>query len=140
FNYGEQCGAITHGSNHVRFVGPEFSLRLTTSAPITYVLSESSFFLEQTEDFLLGPDETLRDGVDRSAREFLEETDAWWRTWARRLALPLEWQEAVLRAAITLKLCTFEDTGAIVAAMTTSIPEAAHTERNWDYRYCWLRD
>jgi hypothetical protein len=58
----------------------------------------------------------------------------------RGLAVPFEWQEAVIRAAITLKLCSFDDTGAIIAAMTSSIPEAPSTARNWDYRYCWLRD
>src|SRR5207248_7846172 len=79
-------------------------------------------------------------GIEDTAREFEEQTALYWRHWTRRLALPLEWQEAVIRSAITLKLCQFEETGAIVAAMTTSIPEAPNTQRNWDYRYCWLRD
>src|SRR5690606_26503628 len=64
----------------------------------------------------------------------------YWRDWSRYLAIPFEWQDAVIRAAITLKLSAYEDTGAIIAAPTTSIPEAPNTERNWDYRYCWLRD
>jgi GH15 family glucan-1,4-alpha-glucosidase len=54
--------------------------------------------------------------------------------------VPADWQEAVIRSAFTLKLCTYEDTGAVLAALTTSIPEAADSTRNWDYRYCWLRD
>jgi GH15 family glucan-1,4-alpha-glucosidase len=58
----------------------------------------------------------------------------------RGLAVPLEWQKVVIRAAITLKLCQHEETGAIVAALTTSISEAADSGRNWDYRYCWIRD
>jgi GH15 family glucan-1,4-alpha-glucosidase len=58
----------------------------------------------------------------------------------RSLAIPFEWQEAVIRAAITLKLCSYEDTGAIIAAITTSVPESADSGRNWDYRYCWIRD
>jgi GH15 family glucan-1,4-alpha-glucosidase len=70
----------------------------------------------------------------------LHQTSDHWRDWVRGLAIPLEWQTQVIRAAITLKLCQHEETGAIVAALTTSIPEAANSGRNWDYRYCWIRD
>ena len=62
------------------------------------------------------------------------------RSWTRSLSIPFEWQDEVIRAAITLKLCQYEGTGAIVAALTTSIPESPDSGRNWDYRYCWLRD
>jgi GH15 family glucan-1,4-alpha-glucosidase len=140
FNYGAEAPQITHGSNHVRYVGQQRTLRLTTNAPIAYVLAETAFLLEEPVSFLLGPDETLREGVEQIAAEFEEATERHWREWVRRLSLPLEWQDAVIRCAITLKLCTFEETGAIVAALTTSIPEAPGTQRNWDYRYCWLRD
>src|SRR5206468_756370 len=89
---------------------------------------------------LMRPDGTLGGRIEENAREFADQTSLYWRHWTRRLALPLEWQEAVIRAAITLKMCQFEETGAIVAAMTTSIPEAPDSGRNWDYRHCWLRD
>ncbi|MCA0422781.1 MAG: glycoside hydrolase family 15 protein, partial [Proteobacteria bacterium] len=70
----------------------------------------------------------------------LDRTREEWRHWVRGLATPVEWQQAVIRSAIALKLCQHEETGAIVAALTTSIPEHAGSGRNWDYRYCWLRD
>src|SRR5208283_1182349 len=78
--------------------------------------------------------------VRSSTEAMLADTTAYWMHWVRTLAVPLEWQEAVIRAAITLKLCVYEETGAIVAALTTSIPEAPGSGRNWDYRFCWLRD
>jgi pentatricopeptide repeat protein len=140
FNWGAQVPTITSGSHHIRYVGDALTLRLQTDASISHVLQRQPFLLTRPIDFLLGPDETLDNGVSETARHFEQETLAYWRHWTRRLAVPLEWQDAVIRAAITLKLSTFEDTGAIIAAMTTSIPEAPHTARNWDYRYCWLRD
>ena len=132
--------AITHGSNHVRYVMPELTLRLTTNASITAVLEEVPFVVEHPLTFVLGPDETLQDAVPETGRRFLEQTLAFWNEWVRYLGIPFEWQDAVIRAAITLKLNTFDDTGAIIAAMTTSLPEAPGSARNWDYRYCWLRD
>jgi len=140
FGYGALTPEITHGSNHIRYVSPERVLRLTTDAPVSYLLAETPFVLESSMHFVLGADETLDDSPARVAREFQEQTESHWRQWTRRLAIPPEWQDAVIRAAITLKLCTFEETGAIIAAMTTSIPEAPGSGRNWDYRYCWLRD
>ncbi|MEQ8379260.1 glycoside hydrolase family 15 protein [Parvibaculum sp.] len=140
FNYGLREPDVTRGSNHMRFLHSGLALRLTTNAPVTYLLDETAFNLTNPISFILGPDETLTGGIEDTARQFEERTEDYWTRWVRRLALPLEWQQAVIRAAITLKLCCFEETGAIVAAMTTSIPEAADTERNWDYRFCWLRD
>lgn len=131
---------ITRGSHHLRYVLPEQTLRLNTSVPLTYVVDERWFLLTAPVSLLLGPDETLVGAIEDTAREFEEHTALHWRGWTRRLALPYEWQDVVIRSAITLKLCQFEETGAIVAAMTTSIPEAADSGRNWDYRYCWLRD
>jgi GH15 family glucan-1,4-alpha-glucosidase len=140
FGWGEQRPEITRGSNHLRFVGPFQTLRLTTDVSISYVIEERPFLVDLPVSFVLGADETLRADIDTSARESLERTLEHWQSWTRSLSIPFEWQEAVIRAAITLKLCNFEESGAIVAAMTTSIPEAPGTERNWDYRYCWLRD
>ncbi|HEV2671417.1 MAG TPA: glycoside hydrolase family 15 protein [Gemmatimonadales bacterium] len=138
--YGRPLVATTYGSNHIRYVGKEIVLRLTSDVPITSVLEENAFFLDEVVTLVLGPDETLQDAADETGKRFLSETTAYWREWVRSLAIPFEWQDAVIRAAITLKLNVFEDTGAIIAALTTSIPEAADSSRNWDYRFCWLRD
>ncbi|MHA7600548.1 glycoside hydrolase family 15 protein [Alicycliphilus sp. T452] len=140
YDWGQTRPTITHGSNHVRYVGSAFALRLNTDAPVTYVLSGQPFTAQREYNFLLGADETLAEGIGDTARHCEQETTAYWKHWTQRLHLPLEWQDAVIRAAITLKMSLFEDTGAIVAAMTTSIPESARSGRNWDYRYCWLRD
>ncbi len=140
FDWGRRAPGLTQGSNHLRFVGDDLTLRLNTDAPLSYVLSQEPFVVTREYNFLLGSDETLADGIGDTARHFEQETAAYWRHWSQRLHIPLEWQDAVIRAAITLKLSLFEDTGAIIAAMTTSIPEAASSGRNWDYRYCWLRD
>jgi GH15 family glucan-1,4-alpha-glucosidase len=142
-DYGARPCARTLGSNHIRFVGTETTLRLTTDAPVSHIHAERTFRLEEPIAMFLGPDESFEGDVAMTAQRMLRETQLAWRTWVRTLSVPLEWQEAVIRAAITLKLCAYEETGAIVAALTTSIPEHSDETgqaRNWDYRYCWLRD
>ena len=140
FNYGASRPETTWGSNHIRYVASGQVLRLTTDASITAILQETPFFLEDSITLLLGPDETVHEAPGEVGRRFCEETVQFWRTWVRTLAIPYEWQSVVIRAAITLKMNAFDDTGAIIAAMTTSIPESAGSARTWDYRYCWLRD
>lgn len=141
FDWGRKApDEVTRGSNHIRYVGPDMTLRLNTNASISHILACQPFVLTREYDFLFGVDETLMDGIGDTAKRFEQETIAYWGEWSKRLAIPFEYQEAVIRAAITLKLSLYEDTGAIVAAMTTSIPEAPGSQRNWDYRYCWLRD
>lgn len=140
FDYGATLPSRTLGSNHIRFTAPGAALRLTTDAPIAYVDAESEFVVTHPLTLVLGPDESLAASLTHTAREFQERTAEYWIEWVRYLSVPFEWQDAVIRAAITLKLCSCEETGAILAALTTSVPEAAGTQRNWDYRYCWLRD
>lgn len=139
-NYGGERVQKTFGSNHIRFLLPGLVLRLTTDCSVTTISEELPFFLEDSVTLILGPDETLTDAPSQVSRRFLEDTTSYWLEWVRNLAIPFEWQEAVIRSAITLKLNTYDETGAIIAAVTTSIPEAANTVRTWDYRYCWLRD
>jgi GH15 family glucan-1,4-alpha-glucosidase len=77
---------------------------------------------------------------ERDAERALRETDSWWRDWSAKCTYQGKWHEAVLRSLITLKALTYLPTGGIVAAATTSLPEQIGGKRNWDYRYCWLRD
>jgi GH15 family glucan-1,4-alpha-glucosidase len=70
----------------------------------------------------------------------LRETENWWRNWSERCTYQGRWRAAVVRSLITLKALTFASTGGLVAAPTTSLPEQPGGVRNWDYRYCWLRD
>ena len=139
-DWGARRAETTHGSNHIRYLCTDVTFRLTTDCPVTHILNERVFRLERPLAFFFGPDEGYDQDVGPGVASVLDRTVAYWQDWVRTLYLPLEWQEAVIRAAITLKLCAYEETGAIVAAMTTSVPEFPESGRNWDYRYCWIRD
>jgi len=140
FGYGAAEADTVRGTNHVRFLGGSEGLRLSTDAPVGYVLEGRAYRVESDQHFFLGPDEPFGGNLRAEIRQMEEQTRKYWQLWVRGLAIPLEWQDEVIRCAITLKLCQHEETGAIVAALTTSIPEAPGSERNWDYRYCWIRD
>lgn len=140
FDYGSTEPRHTIGSNHIRYIGSDSAMRVTTDAPISYIENETLFVLDQPINLIFSQDESFESPIAHTARDFAERTHEFWLEWVRDLAIPFEWQDAVIRAAITLKLCEYEETGAIVAALTTSLPEHANSGRNWDYRFCWLRD
>jgi GH15 family glucan-1,4-alpha-glucosidase len=140
FGYGKPYSDRVVGSNHIRYIGMDSVVRVTTDAPVSYIVDETTFALTRPVTLIIGQDEPFLSAIGTTAREFEHRTREHWELWVRGLAVPFEWQTEVIRAAITLKLCSYEDTGGIVAAHTTSISEAPATSRNWDYRYCWLRD
>lgn len=138
--WGDPAVETTSGSNHIRYLLEGMQLRLTTSAPVGSITDERVFRVERPLHFFLGPDESFGGDIAITIEEMLTYTTRHWQGWSRGLATPFMWQDVVIRSAITLKLCQHEETGAIVAALTSSIPEHAGSERNWDYRYCWIRD
>jgi GH15 family glucan-1,4-alpha-glucosidase len=139
-NYGERLCRGIPGSHHIRYVARDQDMRVTTNASIAAILEQRVVVLDDTLAFIFGPDEPIAESVLLLSQRMLDSTRQYWNDWVRSLAVPFEWQEAVIRSAITLKLCSYEDTGAIIAAITTSIPESADSGRNWDYRFCWIRD
>lgn len=127
------------GSNHIAFKGYDAELRLTTNASLSYLDGEP-FALTTTKHFVLAWGAPVEEALEPLCERFLRETVKYWQQWVKHCDVPSIYQEEVIRSALALKLHCFEDTGAIVAALTTSIPEAPGSGRTWDYRYCWLRD
>jgi GH15 family glucan-1,4-alpha-glucosidase len=131
--------AVLQGSNHLRFDGFASPLRLTTDIPLSY-LAGRPFALTSKRHLALTWGAPIEEPLPPLSDRFLGETLRYWQRWVKHCEIPPLYQREVIRSALVLKLHCFEDTGAIVAAMTTSIPEAAGSGRTWDYRYCWLRD
>lgn len=127
------------GSHHVSYYGYDEELRLTTDAPLSY-LDGAPFALSERRHFVLAWGAPVEEPLEPLCERFLRETVRYWQQWVKHCEVPPMYQDEVIRSALALKLHCFEDTGAIVAAMTTSIPEAPGSGRTWDYRYCWLRD
>ncbi len=127
------------GSHHVQWQGYTAPLRLTTDASLAR-LSGQPFALTATKYFVLAWGAPVEEELGPLCERFRASTEAYWRTWVKHCDVPAWWQNEVIRSALVLKLHCAEDTGAIVAALTTSLPEAPGTGRTWDYRYCWLRD
>ena len=138
--YGEVVPEISAGSNHLRFLGLESMVRLTSNISLTYLLNEESFVLNETKYLALTWGPPLESALQETSENFLTKTSAYWHHWVKSASIGNFFQREGIRSALILKIHQYEDTGAIVAATTTSLPESPGSTRNWDYRFCWMRD
>lgn len=149
FDYGRQTHEILIDANGATFKTSTMSLALSTAVPLRndghggvsaeFVLSEG-----KSQVFILR-DDCSEGGVpcapsEELAEELLRGTVKFWQNWLSACTYHGRWRDQVHRSALALKLLTFEPTGAIIAAPTTSLPEVIGGARNWDYRYTWMRD
>jgi len=139
FGYGWGSPEKTRGTNHIRYLLPNFAIRVTTNAPISYIVDEVLFEVTETTSFVLMPDESLKESLNEITTAYLDKTIDYWYEFSRVLSIPFEWQEQVVRSCIALKMCSFEETGAMMAAITSSIPVDPKSQGH-DLRFCWLRD
>jgi GH15 family glucan-1,4-alpha-glucosidase len=147
FDYGRERHELVRHEHGALFRAPSCTLALETQTPIelrdgdvraSFALTageSATFILEQVEGGYQAHGHT-----DEETRALFDATVAHWRRWLGRSRYTGRWRETVQRSALTLKLLTYEPTGALVAAPTTSLPEQLGGERNWDYRYTWIRD
>jgi GH15 family glucan-1,4-alpha-glucosidase len=138
--YGTKNLVPSPGSNHIRYAGTEQEIRLTTNSSVTYILEEKEFRLHRPVYLVLTYGKPLEAPIESTVERFLQSTTQYWRKWAKSTSIPNFHQRLVVRSALVLKIHQYEDTGAIIAASTTSLPESPGAGRNWDYRYCWMRD
>ncbi|WP_438290594.1 glycoside hydrolase family 15 protein [Streptomyces sp. HUAS TT7] len=147
FGYGTESHTVELGDGHAVFRSPSLSLALTATVPIETdgVDVSSHFKLLEGESTVFALDRVSADVgpracPSREAERQFEATVRFWRHWLSRSQYHGRWREMVHRSALALKLLTYAPTGAIIAAPTTSLPEQLGGERNWDYRYVWVRD
>jgi len=139
-DYGNVLPEMVQGSNHIRYLNLASQVRLTTDVPLNYILEQKSFVLSEARYMVFTYGVPLEAGLANTAETFLQKTRDYWHNWVKTTSIPHIFQEQVIRSALVLKLHQFEDTGGIIAAGTTSLPEHNGSGRTWDYRYCWMRD
>jgi len=139
-DYGRSAVEIVAGGAGLEVVGGPTRLHLATNVPAPYVQEGSAIRVDRPTYFSLSAGKPPVVCGAPEAENALEQTIRAWRVWTKTTALPSFAPDSVLRSALCLKLHAYNDTGAIIAAATTSLPEALGSGRTWDYRFCWLRD
>ena len=139
-NYGELSSSPQVGSNHIQYDGLEQNVRLTTTISKPHIINEKAFVLSDNQYLVLSYGIHLEAPLGPTFEDFYKRTKNYWYKWVERSSIPNIYQREVIRSALLLKLHQYEDTGAIIASGTTSLPEYPGHGRNWDYRFCWIRD
>jgi len=139
-NYGELQATQYEASNHIEYLGLEKQVRLTTNFPLSSIIENESMVVNETKYVVLTYGAPLEASLGSTCEEFLDKTKKYWQAWVKNMSVSNFHQLEINRSALALKIHQYEDTGAIIAAGTTSLPEFPSSERNWDYRYCWMRD
>jgi len=139
-DYGRMEPEVVVGSNHIRYLNLGSHVRLTTDIPLSYVADAKPFVLNEPRYLLFSYGPPLEAPLAATVEDFLEKTRKYWLQWVKTMSIAPIFQEPMIRSALVLKLHQYEDTGGIIAAGTTSLPESPQSGRTWDYRYCWLRD
>ncbi len=140
YDYGAAHPEMHRSPSHIEWHMAETRMRLTTNADIKDVSESRAFALDRDIYLVLSWGEAIPSPLIDTCENYLRRTLGYWRRWVRQSNIPERFQEEVIRSALVLKLHQYEDSGAITAATTTSIPEAPGSGRNWDYRFCWPRD
>ena len=138
--YGKRPFEAVMGGGSIDFRSQGEHLQLSSNIPLSYVHAGSSFVLSETKYIVLGYGTQLEGPIPTTAEQLLRDTIDYWRLWIKHSSIAGFYQPQVIRSALVLKIHQYEDTGAFIAASTTSLPEFPGSTRNWDYRYCWLRD
>ena len=138
--YGKRKLEAYAASNHIDYYGADSPVRLTTNFSISHILDETLSVLTDTKYLVLTYGSPLEAPLASTVEDFLHKTQLYWGAWVKKTSIGNMYQQQVIRSALVLKIHQYEDTGAIIAASTTSLPEAPGSGRNWDYRFCWLRD
>ncbi|UII25674.1 glycoside hydrolase family 15 protein [Fulvivirga maritima] len=138
--YGKLKPSQYEASNHIEYLGLEKEVRLTTDFSLSYIVEERPIVLNEVKYMALTWGAPLEAPLASTCENFLDKTKRYWRGWVKNMSVSNFHQKEINRSALALKIHQYEDTGAIIAAGTTSLPEAPGSGRNWDYRYCWMRD
>ena len=145
FDYGSVVPWVHRTKTGISAIGGPDMIRLRTDAPL---VGEN---MKTTSEFTIAEGKKVsfamtwypsneREPAAVNIDDAIQKTETWWREWSDQCTYQGEWRDAVVRSLLTLKALTFKPTGGIVAAPTTSLPECIGGVRNWDYRFCWVRD